>query len=59
MKGMTPSAQKVLDDPATSDWLREALRTAIVRDPADALSDCLALAQVLEEWLRLALELDR
>ena len=58
MKGMTPSAQQVLDDPATSDWLKEALRTAFERDPADALEECLLLAQLLDERLRLALDLD-
>jgi hypothetical protein len=42
----------VFNDPAASMWLREALRTALERDPADALNDVLALADILETRLR-------
>ena len=48
----------ILQDPSASDWLKGALRTALERDPVDALNDALALAGVLEEKLRTALDLD-
>ena len=48
----------ILQDPSASDWLKAALRTALERDPVDALNDALALAGVLEEKLRGALDLD-
>jgi hypothetical protein len=51
------SAQRVFEDPAASDWLKEALRTACERDPVDALNDALALAEVLEERLRILFDL--
>lgn len=35
--------------PATSDWLRQALRDNVKRDPVDALKD----AEVLQELLEL------
>ena len=48
----------ILQDPSASDWLKEALRSALERDPEDALNDALALAGALEEKLRAALNLD-
>lgn len=51
---MTPHAaiiqanlQTVLDDPATSTWLRQALQAALERDPIDAANDAEALAALL------------
>jgi hypothetical protein len=44
----------ILNDPAASMWLREALRAALERDPLDALNDVLALADILEMRLRKA-----
>jgi hypothetical protein len=44
--------EDVFKDPAASTWLREALRTAVERDPIDALNDALALAEILEARLR-------
>lgn len=38
-----------LDDPAASDWLRDALRTAMARDPVDAANDAEVLARLLDE----------
>jgi hypothetical protein len=38
-------------------WLREALRTALERDPVDALNDAPALADILETRLREAYEI--
>ena len=61
MKAMpTPEieGEEILDDPAASDWLKGALRTALERDPVDALNDALVLAGVLEARLRVVLDLD-
>jgi hypothetical protein len=44
--------EEVFRDPAASTWLREALRTALERNPVDALNDVLALADILETRLR-------
>lgn len=41
------SIQEVMDHPATSKWLREALRAALERDPCDAANDAELLATVL------------
>jgi hypothetical protein len=49
--------EAILDDPAASDWLKGALRTALERDPVDALNDALWLAATLEERLRAVLDL--
>lgn len=40
---------QVLSDPSTSYWLRDALRSAMVRDPVDAARDALVLARLLED----------
>jgi hypothetical protein len=61
MKAMpTPDieGEEILDDPAASDWLKGALRTALERDPVDALNDALVLAGALEARLRVVLDLD-
>lgn len=60
MKTMpTPDVEgeEILEDPAASDWLKGALRTALERDPVDALNDALLLAATLEERLRAVLDL--
>jgi hypothetical protein len=60
MKPMPASdiaGEEILDDPAASDWLKGALRSALERDPVDALNDALVLAATLEERLRAALDL--
>jgi hypothetical protein len=49
--------EEILTDPTTSDWLKGALRTALERDPVDALNDALVLAATLEERLRAVLDL--
>ena len=60
---MTPMPTSVvegeglLDDPSASDWLKEALQSALERDPVDALNDALVLAATLEERLRVLLNL--
>ena len=40
---------QVLSDPSTSYWLRDAIRSALVRDPVDAAGDALVLARLLED----------
>ena len=60
MKPMPASdiaGEEILDDPSASDWLKGALRSALERDPVDALNDALVLAATLEERLRAALDL--
>jgi hypothetical protein len=53
-----PSVEGVMSDESASDWLRAALRTALERDPVDALNDALALAAALEGRLRSVLGLE-
>ncbi|WP_394697395.1 hypothetical protein [Pseudoxanthomonas japonensis] len=44
--------QRVLADPGTSFWLKQALEASRGRDPLDALNDASALHAVLaERWL--------
>ncbi len=40
-----------LADPSTTYWLRDALKSALLRDPVDALRDAEALADLLKERL--------
>lgn len=46
----------MLQDPNTSAWLREALRTALERDPVDAANDAEMLRCVLMRRLGAALD---
>ena len=41
------TAERVLNDPAASFWLKEALKAALTRDPIDAASDAHVLAVLL------------
>jgi hypothetical protein len=50
-------SQEILADPAASDWLKSALKSATERDPVDALNDALVLTATLEERLRSELDL--
>ena len=52
------TAEDVIADEATSFWLKSALRTALERDPVDALNDAIVLAATLEVRLRFVLDLD-
>ena len=45
----TRSSDRLLADPGTSYWLRDALSSALLRDPADAALDALILHDVLLE----------
>jgi hypothetical protein len=40
-------ASDILGDPAASNWLKSALREALMRDPIDAANDAELLARVL------------
>lgn len=42
-----PPVEKLLTDPATSFWLKTALRAAMTRDPIDAERDASTLYLVL------------
>jgi hypothetical protein len=42
-------ARRVTDDPAASDWLKNALLTAINRDPMDAANDADELRTILRK----------
>ncbi len=53
-----PSVEAVIEDPASSYWLKASVQTAIQRDPVDALNDALLLAAVLDQRLREVMELD-
>lgn len=48
---MTPMCENILDDPAASFWLKNALRSALDRDPVDALNDAEVLVVALKERL--------
>lgn len=50
---------EVLADPATSTWLKAALRDALCRDPVHALNDALLLAALLDSHLREVMDLER
>ena len=52
------TAEDVIADETTSFWLKAALRTALERDPVDALNDAIVLATTLEVRLRFVLDLD-
>jgi hypothetical protein len=51
-------ARVVLASPATSYWLRSAIKAALARDPVDALNDALVLVAVLDGHLREVLDVD-
>ena len=52
MQLLAPKPDDILANPATSDWLKAALQSAVARDPIDALNDALVLAATLEDRLR-------
>jgi hypothetical protein len=39
----------ICEHPATSDWLKASLKSALQRDPVDAVDDAHALLALLEE----------
>ena len=44
-----PAISDVLADPAASQWLKDALRTALARDAVDAANDASYLFAVLDK----------
>lgn len=48
---MMPICETILDDPAASFWLKNTLRSALDRDPVDALNDSELLVVALKERL--------
>lgn len=44
-----PTIEGVLADPAASFWLKNALRSALQRDPVDAANDAEVLAKLLDQ----------
>lgn len=50
--GDLPDIGKVLRDPAASSWLKDALRSALARDPVDAANDAEVLARLLDRHCR-------
>ena len=51
-----PTAEELLRDPSTSFWLRNALNSALSRDPVDAANDAEILARVLDLRCRVLLK---
>ena len=49
---MTPICKAILVDVSASDWVKDALRSALKRDPVDALND----AEILVKALRVNLD---
>jgi len=47
-----PELEEVLLDPAGSLWLKDALRSALARDPVDAANDAEVLARLLDRRCR-------
>jgi hypothetical protein len=51
-----PTVEDLLRDPSTSFWLRNALTSALLRDPVDAANDAEILARVLDRQCQLLLK---
>ena len=47
-----PTIDQALWDPAASFWLKDALRSALARDPVDAANDTEVLARLLDRRCR-------
>ncbi len=47
------AVEMVIDDPAASFWLQEAVRASITRDPVDALNDVEILHVLIREHVEL------
>jgi len=48
---MTPICEAILVDVSASDWVKDALRSALERDPVDVLNDAETLVKALRENL--------
>ena len=51
--------RRLCEDPAISYWLREALLSALERDPVDAANDAGLLCVVLDKRLEMILNTNR
>lgn len=51
-----PTIEEVLRDPAASFWLKNALRSALARDPVDAANDAEILTRLLDRRCRSILD---
>jgi hypothetical protein len=51
-----PTIEEILRDPAASFWLKDALHSALNRDPVDAANDAEVLAQLLHQRCRSILD---
>ena len=51
-----PEVEDVLRDPPASFWVKAALRSALTRDPVDAVNDAEFLARILDRRIRTILE---
>ena len=51
-----PSIDEVMKCPATSNWLKESLAKALLRDPVDAYSDATLLFMLLDQHERTSME---
>jgi hypothetical protein len=47
-----PEIDEVMGDPTASSWLKDALRSALARDPVDAANDAEVLALLLDRHCR-------
>ena len=52
LPGDLPTIEEVMRDPAASQWLKNALRSALDRDPVDAANDAEVLARLLDRRCR-------
>ena len=46
---LSQGVAEILGDPAASFWIKQALKTALARDPVDAANDADVLAEVLSQ----------
>jgi heme oxygenase len=56
IEDITDDIQAALNNPATSDWLKWALRSCLFRDPVDATYDVVVLKRLLKARLELMLQ---
>ncbi len=54
-----PNIDDVLADPAASHWMKDALRSALARDPVDAAGDAAFLCALLDRRADAATEAGR
>ena len=54
-----PTIDEVLADPAASHWMKDALRSALARDPVDVANDAAFLCALLDKRADAAMEAGR